>query len=124
MKKAPKPKPEPKMAMPGPFIVYFDFDDAKINLAAEGAIDRISAAAKKAKASSILLQGHADLSGKSKYNTILSKDRVDAVSTALIGQGVPRSSISKTIHGEDEPEVKTEDGAPEWRNRRVTVTFK
>ena len=121
---APKPAPKPKMAMPGPFIVYFDFDSAKINLAAEGAVDRIAAAAKKAKPRLILLQGHADMSGKSKYNTFLSKDRVDAVATALIGVGVARSSISKTIHGEDVPDVKTEDGVREWRNRRVTVTFK
>jgi OmpA-OmpF porin, OOP family len=124
MAKKAAPKPAPKMVMPGPFMVYFDFDSAKINLAAEGAVDRIAAAAKKAKAGTLVLQGHADLSGESKYNTVLSKERVDAVATALIGAGIAPSSITKSIHGEELPDVKTEDGVREWRNRRVAVTFK
>ena len=120
---APKPAAKPKMAMPGPFV-YFDFDSAKINLTAESAVDRIAAAAKKAKSGQIALQGHADLSGKSKYNTVLSKERVDAVAAALIDAGIAPSSITKSIHGEEVPDMKTEDGVREWRNRRVMVTFK
>ncbi len=112
------------MAIPGPFIVYFDFNSAKVTVAANGVIDHAAAAAKKMNLSQVLISGHADRSGATKYNTVLSKTRVDAVALALIAAGVSASAISKSIFGEDKPLVQTDDGKREWRNRRVEITLK
>jgi OOP family OmpA-OmpF porin len=114
-------KPMPMAALPGPFIVYFGFDSSAIDRKNAAVVRDAAAAAKKGKAKEVVLQGHADRSGSSAYNTGLSQRRVDAVAAALGRAGVKSGMIGKARFGEQQPTVSTPDGKREGRNRRVEI---
>lgn len=122
MAAAPAPMPAPQPA-PGPFLLYFDFDSAKVT--AEG--KKVVAAAAKAivagKPASVVVTGYTDRAGSDTYNMILSKKRADAVAAALKQAGVGSSPIVVN-YGEAQPQVQTPDGQREPRNRRVSIVLK
>ncbi len=120
-KPAKKAEAMPMAALPGPFIVYFGFDSAAINGKNAAIVRDAAAAAKNGKAKEIVLQGHADRSGSSAYNTGLSQRRVDAVAAALGRAGVKSGIIGKAQFGEQQPTVATPNGQREGRNRRVEI---
>ena len=126
---APKAKPAPKkMAMPapipGPFIVYFDFDSAKVAGDGEKVIVRAVRAAQTRTSGPIVLRAHTDMAGKNRYNAILSGNRAKAVIAALENWGIAGSRISVMAVGEEEPAIRTSDGERESLNRRVVITLK
>ena len=120
MAAAPAPAPQPA---PGPFLLYFDFDSAK--LTAEG--QKVVAAAAKAivagKPASVVVTGYTDRAGSDTYNMILSKKRADAVAAALKQAGVGSTPVVVN-YGEAQPQVQTADGQREPRNRRVSIVLK
>jgi OmpA-OmpF porin, OOP family len=107
------------------FVVYFEHD--KSFLTAE-AVAKIDSSVAKVKANaceykSVLLEGHADLSGNVKYNENLSKKRVTIVHDALVARGVPSELMEGQAYGESKPQTATADGVKEPNNRRTEVTF-
>ncbi|HEX9903330.1 MAG TPA: OmpA family protein [Propylenella sp.] len=108
------------MATPGPFVVYFAFNSAKLDAKAMVTINE-AAAAKSAKVS---IGGHTDRAGANDYNMRLSLDRANAVAAALVKAGVAKDNIARSHHGEERPAVATEDGKKEPRNRRVEIVIK
>ncbi|HEY9081003.1 OmpA family protein [Magnetovibrio sp.] len=119
---APMPKAMPA-ALPEPFIVYFTHDSADLSSANVDLIKRAAEAAKAAKVARVVLIGHADRSGSNAYNEALSRKRVEAVSKALMDEGVMGSMMTTSFAGETSPQVATEDGMRERMNRRVEVVF-
>lgn len=118
-KPAPKPTPAPK---PRDFVVFFGWNSAAIT---PSSLDVLQAATKYAKDgnfNTIKLVGHADRSGKARYNVGLSKQRADAVKAALVGLGIKANNISTKAVGEASPPVKTADGVREPQNRRVDIS--
>ena len=71
----------------------------------------------------IVLTGHADRSGSTKYNEGLSMRRANNAMTDLIDLGIPGSSIAVFSKGETEPLVPTDDGVREPQNRRVEIVL-
>jgi OmpA-OmpF porin, OOP family len=122
---APKAKPKAMPApIPGPFVVYFDFDSSKIAGDAEKVIVRAVRAAQTRTSGPIVLRAHADKAGKNRYNAILSGKRAKAVIAALADWGISSSRISVMSVGEEEPAINTKDGERESLNRRVVITLK
>lgn len=118
-------KPEPKpVALPGPFMVFFDFDKSDITPEAARIIKAAAKAFKEHKAVRIMATGHADRSGTEAYNMRLSQRRADAVKAALIAEGVSASSIMTAAKGETSPLVATDDGVREPQNRRTEIVLK
>ncbi len=121
------PKPEPPLPMapsvPGPFVVNFEFDSAKLTGAAVQVVREAAKQAKAAKVVRVLLNGHADRSGSDAYNMRLSKSRTKTVLDALIAQGMPADIMLGKSYGESLPAVNTPDGQPEAANRRVEIIF-
>ncbi len=117
---APAPAPQPAA---GPFLLYFDFDSAK--LTAEG--QKVVAAAAKAivagRPASVVVTGFTDRAGSDTYNMVLSKKRADAVAAALKQAGVGSTPVVVN-YGEAQPQVQTPDGQREPRNRRVSIVLK
>lgn len=72
---------------------------------------------------SIVVVGHADRTGGSDYNLILSNRRAEAVKMALISRGIAVSRITAYGVGEAEPAVSTPDGVAEHRNREATISI-
>jgi OmpA-OmpF porin, OOP family len=128
-KAAPAPKAKPKKKMmpapiPGPFVVYFDFDSSKIAGDAEKVIVRAVRAAQTRTSGPIVLRAHADKAGKNRYNAILSGKRAKSVIAALADWGISSDRISVMSVGEEEPAITTMDGERESLNRRVVITLK
>jgi outer membrane protein OmpA-like peptidoglycan-associated protein len=117
--------PAPAMA-PAPvarkFIVFFDFDKATLTPDAQKVVDAAAAAYKQGGSPKVQLAGYTDLSGTPSYNLKLSQRRADAVSAALVKDGVPKSQIDSKAFGEGNPRVPTADGVREPQNRRVEIT--
>lgn len=108
----------------GMFLVFFDFDSAKINVTGSEVIDAIAAQIKKRKDLSVIrLVGHTDTSGPAAYNMRLSARRADAVRSALIERGVNEDLLQTLARGEDDLLVATPNNTREPANRRVQVTF-
>jgi len=122
-----KAKAAPKKAMPapipGPFIVYFDFDSSKVTGEGNKVITRAVRAAQTRTSGPIQLRAHADLAGKNRYNAILSGKRAKAVIAALESWGIAASRLSVMAVGEEEPAVRTTDGERESLNRRVVISL-
>ncbi len=125
---APQPKeivqPEPAPAsLPGPFVIYFDFDQAKLTSEGRAVLDDVLRAASASDFSKIVAIGHTDLAGDSRYNSELSRKRAKAVAEFLIESGIARSNLAVSARGQEEPSVPTAQGQREQRNRRVEVKF-
>ena len=69
------------------------------------------------------LGGYTDSKGDYVYNWKLSKKRVDAVKTYLVGKGADSSRIAATEYGETKPIASNATSSGRKRNRRVEVQF-
>lgn len=68
--------------------------------------------------------GHTDNTGEASYNQRLSQDRANAVSSVLIGAGVPRQRIVAYGRGEDQPVASNLTPAGRAQNRRVEFVIR
>ena len=106
------------------FIVYFDFDSAKITAKGRAAIGQALSWSSAMGPGEIFVTGHTDRAGANSYNMKLSERRAEAVADALIDGGLYVGVLIKTgASGEGAPAVATADGKLEARNRRVEVNF-
>ncbi len=112
-----------EMALPGPYIVYFDFDSFDLTASGEAVIAKAAKEGMAAGAKGVIVTGHTDTAGASEYNEGLSRARAATVGNQLMIEGIARSMVKRSASGETAPAVNTDDGAKEARNRRVTVTF-
>lgn len=121
----PPPPPPPAVCAGKSFVVYFDHDKSFLTDEAKSVITNEvqDITARSCNYRSVLLQGHADLSGNPRYNIGLSQRRVTIVRDALVGQGVPADLMTGEAFGETKPAVATADGVKEPLNRRTEVTF-
>ena len=119
----PPPPPPPPPPAPGPFIVFFDWDQATITPEAASILDNVAAQYAQTGQASVTLAGHADKSGSDQYNVGLSERRAASVRDYLTGKGVPAGVIASEAFGESRPLVETADGVREPQNRRVEINF-
>ncbi len=120
----PPPPPAPAPVAQREFIIYFDWDSARITPEGLRIVDQVAADARNNVSTRIVLVGHADLSGPASYNLRLSLRRADAVRAALAQRGVATERTSVTALGDTEPAVPTARGVREPRNRRVVITVR
>lgn len=111
------------MPLPGPFVVYFDFDSFELSATGEAVIAEAAKAGLAADAKGVIVTGHTDTKGSKEYNEGLSRARAGTVGNQLMVEGIPRAMVKREYSGESSLEVKTDDNTKEARNRRVTITF-
>ena len=117
-----RPPPAPKPVDKGPWEVYFAWDSAAIDAAAQQAINTAYTAHRKFKGSTVNISGHADTSGPSKYNQKLSEMRAKAVYEVFtLDLLVPEEQVSMNAMGEDGLAILTPDNTREVLNRRVVI---
>ena len=119
----PPPPPAPPPCNTGPYIVFFEFDEADITADAATILDNAVTAYANCGAANIMLAGHTDRAGSVTYNMGLAERRNASVQSYLSGRGVPSTRISTEAFGESQPRVPTADGVRELQNRRVEVTY-
>lgn len=103
------------------FIVYFDYNSAKVSKNGASEIKGVKKFIKRRKNAKINVIGHTDLSGSNSYNAKLAAARADAVAAGLVKAGVKKGSVKTVAWGEAKPAVKTKDGAKNAKNRRVVI---
>ncbi|PKP87007.1 MAG: flagellar motor protein MotB [Alphaproteobacteria bacterium HGW-Alphaproteobacteria-17] len=118
------PPPPVVQCEPGPYIVYFDWDQSNITPEAAATLDNaISAYNRGCSGTQIMLAGHADRSGSATYNVGLSNRRNASVRSYLTARGISDGAISAQGFGESRPAVATADGVRNDQNRRVEITY-
>ncbi len=119
----PPPPPPPAVCAPGPYIVFFDWDQSDITPEAASVLDNAVTAYGDCGSAQVMLAGHADKSGAASYNVGLSQRRNTAVRAYLESRGISGGAISSEAFGESRPRVETADGVREPQNRRVEVMY-
>jgi len=118
------PKGEQTSVQQAMFVVFFDWD--KYNLTG-GANDVLDAVAQELKGrqdvKGVVIVGHTDTSGGTKYNEKLSMRRASAVRDGLVARGIAASVVRTEGHGEMDLLVKTNDNVREPANRRAQITL-
>lgn len=121
---APAPEPAPKAVQPKDFLVFFDFDSAKLTPEAQDILRSAAASAKESGAARVVLTGHADRAGPATYNVGLSQRRAEAAKAELVRLGLTAAEITTQAKGETDPLVATADGIAEPQNRRVEIVIR
>ena len=120
---APATAPPPPPPAPQSFMVFFEWDSAKLNPQATSVVGQAAAAYKTKGSSRITATGHTDTSGTEAYNLALSLRRANAVKDALVQQGVPATAIAVVGRGEQGLLVQTGPNVREPQNRRVEIVI-
>jgi outer membrane protein OmpA-like peptidoglycan-associated protein len=108
--------------IPGPFIIFFDFDKSSITPEASSILDNAAQAYASGRFS-IMIAGHTDTTASGQYAVGLSQREADAAKRYLMSKGVPEQDIATEAFGSSRPLVKTGQNVREPQNRRVEITF-
>jgi len=124
----PPPAPPPPPATPvrctqGPYIVFFEWDEAQVTPEAGTILDSAMTAYESCGSVPIMLAGYTDSSGTAQYNQGLAARRNESVRQYLTSRGIPAARITSEAFGEANPRVPTADGVRELQNRRVEITY-
>ena len=117
----PTPPAPPKAAAPDRFLVFFDWDKYNLTPEARRVVGEAAQAYQASGRSTIVATGYTDLSGPPAYNYKLSERRAASVKAELVRLGIPATSITTIVRGENDPLVPTADGVREPQNRRVEI---
>ncbi len=109
------------LVMPG--NITFAFNDATLNPAFTGTLDKVAQTLIQYNETTISLAGHTDSVGSDSYNLNLSRQRAASVANYLIGRGVPSSRISVQGYGKTYPIASNDTDAGRAQNRRVELTI-
>ncbi|WP_165853540.1 OmpA family protein [Aurantiacibacter aquimixticola] len=123
---APPPPPPPPVDVScnaGPYIAFFDWDEATITPEAAAVLNSAISAYRNCGTARVMLAGHTDTSGPRGYNQRLAERRNTAVRDYLLSRGISAARIAGEAFGESDLLVPTADGVREPQNRRVEVTY-
>jgi len=131
------PEPEPEIRyLPGPAIdvpqmfetaVPFELNSYRLNIPAQLELERIAELMNKHPQAVLELVGHADATGSSRHNMLLSFQRAEAVALGLERKGIDRKRILVDGKGDTAPLAKDRnpDGSDSpigrYLNRQVIV---
>lgn len=101
------------------FNLLFVFDKVQLVPESKGTIASIVGEFSRRTAPEVVVIGHTDKTGDTRYNEELSRRRAEAARDLLVREGIPRTSIEIQWRGDRE----ASPGAPptDPRNRRVEV---
>jgi outer membrane protein OmpA-like peptidoglycan-associated protein len=108
-------------AHPTHFTLYFLEGRDELTPESRHELKRVLAELRKRSLPDIAVTGHADAVGTAKYNDQLSMTRAERMREILVEKGLPPERITVAGRGKREPLVRTENGVPEPRNRRVEI---
>ena len=106
------------------YVLYYLNGKVIMTPESRAIVNKLKEDLKTRRAPEVVVVGHTDLVGTTEYNDELSLERARDVQDILIATGVPASLISISGRGKRDPAIKTPDGVPEPRNRRVEITIR
>lgn len=87
----------------------FDFDKAVLRAEGRAALDAFASNIKSLSSTTIIAVGHTDRLGSDSYNQALSEERVAAVKSYLVSQGIEAGSVQTSGKGEMQPVTNAAD---------------
>jgi outer membrane protein OmpA-like peptidoglycan-associated protein len=99
--------------------IFFSFASSGLSIRARNKLARNVRWLKRHPNRSVVLEGHASVSGPKEPNQVLSEQRAQSVKEYLVGRGIKESRIETVGHGMTKPEFK-----PGWSAKNRRVTFK
>lgn len=109
---------------PRSFILWFEKNGTKLTADSLAIMENIQQEIARRAAPEITVIGHTDRVGSNETNLRLSQERAAYVRAIMVSGGMPAEIIQIIWRGELEPEVMTEDGIAEPRNRRAEITVR
>ena len=106
------------------YTVLFDFDKSNIRADESQTLEQVVSGITTYNPTQVTVTGYTDSSGDMEYNQILSEQREQAVSKALLERGIENQILDRQARGETEQAVKTLDGVKNQDNRRVVIDFR
>jgi peptidoglycan-associated lipoprotein len=101
-------------------VFYFDFDQSVLTAQTRADLDA-QIAYLKSSTGSIRIEGHADERGTREYNMALGERRAKAISSYMVGNGIPSYRLDIVSYGEERP-ASYGSGESAWaKNRRVEI---
>ena len=113
-------RPKPSTGDCKKLVVYFGFDESRLNPEARTAIDRKLACYGNVRGR-IRIEGHADERGTIDYNLALGQYRADAVQRYLLSQGISATHLRTVSYGEEKPADYAHNEAAWDKNRRAEI---
>lgn len=114
-------------ALPPPaqyFTLYFRFESDELTDESRALLGKVLLAVKARSMPEVGVVGHTDTMGAAPANAALGLKRASTVRKLLVDAGLDASLIEVISHGEGDPLVRTADGTPEPRNRRVEIAVR
>jgi outer membrane protein OmpA-like peptidoglycan-associated protein len=103
------------------YILYFGFDDASLNDAAQATLREAATFAATLETPGIIVAGYTDSVGNAEYNYLLAERRAQSVIQGLEALDVQYSRLDLSLFGERSPWAVTLDNVNEAGNRRVEL---
>lgn len=107
-----------------PQDILFATDSATVSASARDELSGLATNLKNYPANHVEIVGHTDNTGTAEHNFDLSNRRASAVSSILVGHGVPTSRITALGRGEDQPVASNLTPEGRAQNRRVEVIIR
>lgn len=104
------------------YIIYFDFDKAKITKESEAILDQVIAKLTENVQYKCSLAGHTDLEGTAKYNMKLSSRRAENAKKYIREYAGFAERVNTSYYGFTQPVVQTRNRKEAKKNRRVEIT--
>jgi peptidoglycan-associated lipoprotein len=101
---------------------HFEYNQAKIRKSDRTVLDELAQKLKEDSKRRVLVEGHCDSRGASRYNMILGERRANAAKEYLIKAGVPASQIEVVSYGKERPVCPEATDDCFQTNRRVHFT--
>lgn len=104
-----------------PQDLLFAVDSATVSGSQQSNLRTVAASLNRYPDTTVNVIGHTDNTGAASYNQTLSERRASAVSSVLVGAGVPASRIVSVGRGENQPIASNLNAAGRQQNRRVEI---
>ena len=101
--------------------VLFSVGKADLKPGAARTLDKLVAAMRRDRETSVTIEGHTDSTGKRAFNLTLSQRRANAVRAYLTAKGIPSNRILARGLGPDFPVATNKTESGRQQNRRVEV---
>jgi outer membrane protein OmpA-like peptidoglycan-associated protein len=126
----PSPPPPPRekvlarLELDRPQVILFETGESRLDREAQATIDRLAARLAAVPATTLVIEGHADVRGPETANDQLSEDRARAVMRRLAAEGISRRRLIVRGFGSRRPVVGGTNPDSLRRNRRVEVSVR
>jgi outer membrane protein OmpA-like peptidoglycan-associated protein len=112
------------MSVVSSYTVFFDFDQSDIRHNEIATLDQAAREIDQYRPAQVTVTGYTDGHGSAEHNQTLSRQRAQAVSTALLKRGVENRTLDRETWVEYDRITDPSNNIENQENRRVVIDFR